>query len=383
MSLKTTDTTNSNKDVSTLPYLDGSNFVHWSLKMRIHLRSRDLLDVCEKKMPEDASTSQANKWAKASYEAIDIITTRVVEKVFCEVVNEETFADSYLLWNKIIEKYASKCAVNRGRIWMQWQRFFFDGDLQNYIDNCRKMTMDLYKDRNLPSIKNSTALITNIDEPHNIVYFFKYGRHNGKCTSHWKEECWAENPHLRPNRKNKKHKFYQGSAHLSETQALITTQENQTNEMSSLIVNCGATNHMCNSIEPFVSSLQPISLIVTTGDAKSNLLAEGMGTIEIICNNKKLRLNNCLYIPKLKCDLLSILELFKKKISITCNKNKFVLETHNENLMSGKINNNLMYVDYKIPTCLLSKTIQQDMLWHYRLGNPSSKILKLLSLQNK
>ncbi|MBW0548518.1 hypothetical protein O181_088233 [Austropuccinia psidii MF-1] len=182
----------------------------------------------------------------------------------------------------------------------------------------------LYKDRNLPSTKNSTALITNIDEPHKIVYFCKYGKHNEKCTSDWKEECWAENPHLRPNRKNKKQKFYQGSAHLSESQALITIQENQTNEMSSLIVNCGATNHMFKYTELSVRSPKQIFLILTTGNSKSNLLAEGTGTIEIICNNKKLLPDNWLYIPILKCNLLSILELFKKKISITHNKKKFV-----------------------------------------------------------
>ncbi|MBW0536234.1 hypothetical protein O181_075949 [Austropuccinia psidii MF-1] len=153
--------------------------------------------------------------------------------------------------------------------------------------------------------------------------------------------------------------------------------------MNTLIVDCGATNHMFNSIKPFVSSLKTISLTVTTGDAKSNLFAKGIGTIEIICNNKKLRLDDCLYVPKLKCNLLSMLKLFKKRISITRNKNKFVLETHNKILMSGKINNNLMYVDYKIPTCLLSKTIQQDEIWHNRLGHPSSKILKLLNLPNK
>ncbi|MBW0539804.1 hypothetical protein O181_079519 [Austropuccinia psidii MF-1] len=78
-----------------------------------------------------------------------------------------------------------------------------------------------------------------------------------------------------------------------------------------------------------------------------------------------------------------MLERFRKRISITRNKNKFVLETHNEILMSGKINNNLMYVDYKLPTCLLSKTIQQDTLWNHRLGHPSSKILKLLNLPTK
>ncbi|MBW0501283.1 hypothetical protein O181_040998 [Austropuccinia psidii MF-1] len=439
MSIKTTDAAYNNKEVSTLPFLDGSKFGHWSLKIKIHLRSRELLDVCENRIPEDASTSQENKWAKASYEAINIVTTRVVEKVLREVLNEENFANSYLLWNKTIEQYVSKGAVNRGRIWMEWQRFFFDGDLQNYIDDCRKMTMELesvnikvpndllsfsllgklggdrelhqfvdsltlkkelierpdiiltrlqdyaslYKDRNLPSTKNSTALITNINEPHKIVYFCKLGKHNEKCKSHRKEECWAENPHLRPNRKKKRQKFYQESAHLSETQAPITTQENQTNKMDTLIVDCGATNHMFNSIKPFVSSLKPISLIVTTGDAKINLLDKGIGTIEIICNNKKLRLDDFLYIPKLKCNLLTMLEVFKKRISITRNKNKFVLETHNETLICGKINSNLMYVDYKIPTCLLSKTIQQDEVWNERLRHPISKILKLLSLPNK
>ncbi|MBW0476338.1 hypothetical protein O181_016053 [Austropuccinia psidii MF-1] len=167
MSLKTIDAANNNKDVSTLPCLDGSNFGHWSLKMKIHLRSRDLLDVCKKRMPEGASTSQANKWAKASYEAIDIITTRVVKKVFCEVVNEENFADSYLLWNKIIEQYASKRAVNRGRIWMEWQRFFFDGDLQNYIDDWQKMTLELES--------------VNIKVPNGLLSFSLLGKLGGDC----------------------------------------------------------------------------------------------------------------------------------------------------------------------------------------------------------
>ncbi|MBW0529051.1 hypothetical protein O181_068766 [Austropuccinia psidii MF-1] len=59
--------------------------------MKILLRSRDLLDLCGKKIPDDATTSRVNKWAKASYEAIEILTNRVAEKVFCEVVNKEPF----------------------------------------------------------------------------------------------------------------------------------------------------------------------------------------------------------------------------------------------------------------------------------------------------
>ncbi|MBW0508042.1 hypothetical protein O181_047757 [Austropuccinia psidii MF-1] len=143
---------------------------------------------------------------------------------------------------------------------MEWQRFFFDGNLQNYIDDFRKMTMklesvnikvpnellsfsllgklggdhelhqfvdsltlneelierpeliltrlqyyaSLHRDRNALSTKKLTALITQVNEPHKTVYFCKNGKHNNKCTNHCKEECWAGNPHLRPNRKEKK-----------------------------------------------------------------------------------------------------------------------------------------------------------------------------------
>ncbi|MBW0478338.1 hypothetical protein O181_018053 [Austropuccinia psidii MF-1] len=212
MSSKTTENNNNNKYTSTIPLLDGTNFGHWNLKMKIYLRSRDLLYVCEKRIPSDASSTQVNKWAKASYEAVDIITTRVVEKVFREVLNSQ---------KELLER--PDLLLTR---------------LQDYAS--------LYKDRNLLTTKNSTALITHVDEPHKIVYFCKKGKHNSKCTNHCKEECWAENPHLRPIRKDKKQKYYNGSAHLCETQALIITQDNQTNE-NSLIVDCGATHHMFNT----------------------------------------------------------------------------------------------------------------------------------------
>ncbi|MBW0500223.1 hypothetical protein O181_039938 [Austropuccinia psidii MF-1] len=131
------------KDISTIPVLDGTNYGHWQMRMKIHLRSRDLLDVCENPRSNNTSTSSVNKWKKASFEAINLITIRITERVFREVVNSETIENSHALWTKISEKYASKRAVNRGRVWMDWQRCFYDGNLQNYIDNCRKLMMEL------------------------------------------------------------------------------------------------------------------------------------------------------------------------------------------------------------------------------------------------
>ncbi|MBW0478454.1 hypothetical protein O181_018169 [Austropuccinia psidii MF-1] len=55
----------------------------------------------------------------------------------------ETIKKANLLWAKIEDQYASKRAVNRGQVWMDWKRSFYNGNLQNYIDSCRKPMMEL------------------------------------------------------------------------------------------------------------------------------------------------------------------------------------------------------------------------------------------------
>ncbi|MBW0508799.1 hypothetical protein O181_048514 [Austropuccinia psidii MF-1] len=87
-----------------IPILDGTNFSQWHIRMKIHLRSKDLLDVCEKTLTEDAITTVRKKWKKASYEAISIITSSINEKVFLEVINPETTEHANLLWSKIKEQ---------------------------------------------------------------------------------------------------------------------------------------------------------------------------------------------------------------------------------------------------------------------------------------
>ncbi|MBW0470528.1 hypothetical protein O181_010243 [Austropuccinia psidii MF-1] len=144
---------------------------------------------------------------------------------------------------------------------MYWQRTFYYGNLQNYINTCRKLMMELdavsitvlaelllYSllgklggDTNLhqfvenltlnediikkpqkiltclqdlahlniaekkSQITSPTALVSNIEEPHKIVYYFVKGKHNIKCTTHKREYFWSKNPHLRRPRREKKH----------------------------------------------------------------------------------------------------------------------------------------------------------------------------------
>ncbi|MBW0502748.1 hypothetical protein O181_042463 [Austropuccinia psidii MF-1] len=170
MPTESSDNITDNKDTISIPVLDGSNYGHWSLRMKIHLRSRDLLEVCEKPIAEEATPSAVNKCTKACYDSIDIITTRINEKGFREVVNEETYANAYLLKSKITDQYASNCAVNRGRVCMEWQCFIFYGNPKNYIEDCRKITMELKS--------------VNIKVPNDLLSFSLLGKIGGNRELH-------------------------------------------------------------------------------------------------------------------------------------------------------------------------------------------------------
>ncbi|MBW0530994.1 hypothetical protein O181_070709 [Austropuccinia psidii MF-1] len=378
------------KDISNLPSLDGTNYGHWQMRMKIYLRSRELLDVCKKSRINNASTSSSNQWSKASFEAINIITSRITERVFREIINCGTVENSHLLWSKIFEQYASRRAVNQGRVWMDWQCCFFDGNLQNYIDNCKKLMMELDTDfasHNSHSgytqnkkETSSSALITEYDKPHKIIFYCSQGKHNRQCTTHKKEECWEENPHLRPTQQGKKRKN-KPKAHLSIVQALETIRGSIKPMSNWVIVDCGATHHMFNSPKFFSNSFEEIKSEVATGDSQSNLLAHGIGNAELRCNGSILNLKNCLFVPKLKCNLISMLELFKDQLTIKQANNSFFLSSKGEVLLEGEIWNRLMYITYDPPNAL--PTVVNGNLLHCRLGHPGCAVMRNLGLPDQ
>ncbi|MBW0496858.1 hypothetical protein O181_036573 [Austropuccinia psidii MF-1] len=71
------------------------------------------------------------------------MTSQISNQVFLECVNQDTIKNSNLLWTKINEQYASKRAINRGRVWMDWLKSTYSGDLQEYINNSHRVMLDL------------------------------------------------------------------------------------------------------------------------------------------------------------------------------------------------------------------------------------------------
>ncbi|MBW0541852.1 hypothetical protein O181_081567 [Austropuccinia psidii MF-1] len=225
-------------------------------------------------------SDQKTSW---SFEAITTITSRINRRVFLEVINSETSDKANLLWSKINEQYASKRAMNKGRVWMNWQKANYSGNLHQYIEESQKFLLELdsvsvkmpseillyiilgklagdpklnqvvelltlneeiiekpdqifsrlqeyanhcqTKDACSTTPASASALVSSTsNEPYRIVYYCSNGKHNPKCVTHKKEECFAENPHLRPQRQNNKRKNLNShpEAHISTAQALFT-----------------------------------------------------------------------------------------------------------------------------------------------------------------
>ncbi|MBW0535982.1 hypothetical protein O181_075697, partial [Austropuccinia psidii MF-1] len=383
---------NVDRDISSVPILTGTNFSEWYGRITILLRSKDLLDVCEKTLDPEASTAIKNKWKKY------------------------TIKNSNSLWIKINEQYASKRAINRGRVWMDWLKSTYSGNLQEYINNSRKVMLDLEsvniivpaellsftilgKLSNDPKLHQYIEVLTLNDDletnipvtasahlsesagPYKITYYCANGKHNPNCTNHTKEECFAENLHLQPPRRDNKRKTGPNrspAAHfVSVAQAYITGNNPSSSDLF-LIIDCGATHHMFNTREMFVDFKETPNVQVSTGDSSSSLWSNGIGTVNILCNGKCLSLKNCLYVPNLNQNLISLLELCQENISIKRSNNSFSLETNGTTILKGTIFNNLMRVDYTSPITL--STSSQHSTWHSQLGHPGAAPLKSMGL---
>ncbi|MBW0529849.1 hypothetical protein O181_069564 [Austropuccinia psidii MF-1] len=427
---------NTDRDISSVPILTGTNFSEWHGRITILLQSKDLLDMCEKPLDPEASTTLSNKWKKSSYEAVNIIASRVSNQVFLECVNQETIKNSYSLWTKINEQYASKRAINRGRVWMDWLNSSYSGDLQEYINNSRRVMLDLesvniivpaellsftllgklrgdsklhqyvevltlnddlvekpnlilsklqdfYNNSRLKENLSITASahLSESSGPYKIMYYCANGKHNPNCTNHSKEECFAENPHLRPPRRENKRKTGPNrspAAHFASAAQAFITGNNLPSPGQFLIVDCGATHHMFNSKKMFTSFEETVDIQVSTGDSSSSLIAKAVGTVSISCDGKIVSLKNCLYVPKLNRNLISLLELCQDNMLIKRTSNSFTLESDGIQILKGTIINNLMQVAYSLPTSL---TIQAPInLWHMRLGHPGEAPLKTMGL---
>ncbi|MBW0498007.1 hypothetical protein O181_037722 [Austropuccinia psidii MF-1] len=106
--------------------------------MIICLNKRRLYKYCVKEcIPGDGETQTPT--VEANVEACGIITNFMYSRTFAAIVtSEEITQNSYQLWKKVNERFASSSFNSKERIWSKFQKLTYEDNLKEFIANTRK-----------------------------------------------------------------------------------------------------------------------------------------------------------------------------------------------------------------------------------------------------
>ncbi|MBW0490454.1 hypothetical protein O181_030169 [Austropuccinia psidii MF-1] len=228
--------------------------------MILFLKQRQLYQYCiEQCIPGDGVTQTPAVEAKivdANVGACGLITNFLDSRTFAALVTlEEITQNSYLLWNKVNERFASSTFNRKARFWRKFHKLTYDNNLKDFITNTQKCLSDIESvginmeeeilafsiltklpdklhsliekatlnantqgnpdailnvlhEENLKEeallMDTTRALILKKDTfPSKIIHYCSNGKHNPLVTTHKPEKCWQLPPKLRPERRQK------------------------------------------------------------------------------------------------------------------------------------------------------------------------------------
>ena len=158
----------------------------------------------------------------------------------------------------------------------------------------------------------------------------------GKCfhcgvEGHWKRNCKKYLSELKDKKK--------GKYDLLVSEACLVEDD-----LSPWIVDSGATNHVCSSLQMLSSSRElanrDVTMRVGSGEVVS---AKAVGVARLNFRNKFLVLNNVFFIPGFRINLISISMLHEQLFSISFNNNEIVISRNGLDICHAKPENG-MYV---------------------------------------
>ncbi|MBW0543344.1 hypothetical protein O181_083059 [Austropuccinia psidii MF-1] len=190
------------------------------------------------------------------------------------------------------------------------------------------------------------------------MYVCQNGKYNPKKMTHKESSCWVEHPELRPPSNRNRNKFNRQDndveTHQTGMSAPLTSKELIPDITNTLVVNCGATHHMFINKELFSNFVEMEKLNISTSDPGSNLFATCRGTVAIEVENEPFLLPNCLYVPNVSRNLISLLKIFSTSITIAKHDKAFQSTNDNKTILCGKLSKNLMISEFTKCTTLLT-----------------------------
>ncbi|MBW0536326.1 hypothetical protein O181_076041 [Austropuccinia psidii MF-1] len=320
--------------------------------MIICLKQRRLYQYCiEQCIPGDGVTQTPTVEAKivdANIEACGLITNFLDSRMFAALVTtEEITQNSYLLWKRVNERFASSTFNSKARIWSKFQKLTYNNNLKDLIANTEKCISDIASviiaveeeilafssltklpeefhsliekvtlnaetqgnpnailnvihEANLKeealSAHTTRALILKKDSfPSKLVHYCSNGKHNPLVTTHGPEKCWQLHLELKP---EKQQKDKEQKANFTIAQALLTHEPRETNTSITIVLDTGASNHMFNNKSFFENLDTNHCTQVATGCDKSTLISQGKGPAKIVDSLGHMNNNNMMKLVK-------------------------------------------------------------------------------------
>ena len=194
----------------------------------------------------------------------------------------------------------------------------------------------------------------------------------GKCfkcgeTGHWKKDC---------------PKFLAKSK-TGKTEMLVIEVSFIADTSNTWCIDSGATHHICNTLQGFQVSrkLDEGEISLSLG-SQARVSAEAVGVVRLsFPNNKVLILNNALYVPSIRRNLISVPALAAQGYTCVFQQN-VVIKINGTLICSGKLSDGLYFINptvleihaSEIVDTVLSKKRKLSpssptKLWHLRLGH--------------
>lgn len=152
------------------------------------------------------------------------------------------------------------------------------------------------------------------------------------------------------------------------------------NENGSWIIDSGCTSHLCNDAGKFGNTLLPSSGKLNLA-TNSNTDVQGKGTVRLLtCDNGSktiVQLPNTLFVPDLRCSLISVAKITDQGFSVTFEKGMAsVKDSHGNTTLVANRKGNLYYVEEHCASVSAISERKVDIrLWHERLGHLNAKDL--------
>ncbi|MBW0472443.1 hypothetical protein O181_012158 [Austropuccinia psidii MF-1] len=181
------------------------------------------------------------KVVDSNVEACGIITNFMHSRTFAALVtSEEITQNSFQLWKKVNERFASSSFNSKAIIWIT-----LNAKTQGNANAILNVLHEAALEEEALSIDNVKTLALNKEIfPSKTIHYCSNGKHNPLVTTHSQEKCWQLHPKLKTDRK---HRNKEQKTNFAIACTIFTHNSRQMNQTFTIVLDTGASNHMFNN----------------------------------------------------------------------------------------------------------------------------------------